>query len=107
MRKLLSVVSISTILLATPALAVPYSFSGSKGTYTTDADRGTYRGCLFSGGCITLGRKYFISCEPVNNDNDSCEGLSWKRGEYTYFVLDGNIWVSKNGKTIFTDSSKR
>ncbi len=106
MWKQASLASIITILVAIPALSKPYSFTGRKGVYTTDADRNTYRGCLFSGGCITLGSKYYKPCMN-KTEPDACEGFTWKRGEYIYFVYDDNISVSKNGKTIFSDSVPR
>lgn len=106
MQKLLSIISIAfaATAMTTSVLAEPSSFRGSKGTYTIDDQRGTYRGCLFSGGCITLGRKQMVVC---NGDGDQCEVSRWKRGEYEYAVLDGNIWVRKNDRIIFQDSQNK
>ena len=106
MQKLLSIISIAfaATVMTIPVLAEPSSFRGSKGTYTVDFQKGTYRGCLFSGGCITLGRKQMVSCK---GDGDQCEVTRWKRGEYEYAVFDGNIWVRKNDRTIFQDSQSQ
>lgn len=106
MQKLFSIISIAFAVTAmtNPVLAEPLSFRGSKGTYTIDYQKGTYRGCLFRGGCITLGRKQMVAC---SGDGDLCEVTRWKRGEYEYAVLDGNIWVRKNDRIIFQDSQNK
>lgn len=108
MKKLLSflsIASLSTTILANPAVAdYPAfnndSFRGSKGTYAVSYVNGTYRGCLFSGGCISLGRKQLIPC---NGSGDECEVIRWKRGEYVYSVHDRQVYVTKNDRIIFTD----
>jgi hypothetical protein len=105
MKKLLfilSLASIATTVLANPAFAEPYTFKGYKGTYSIND--GAYRGCLFSGGCITLSRKYLIPC--VSPEPDACEVISWKKGEYVYSIHDQNVYVSKNGRMVFQDRGK-
>ena len=70
MKKLLSILSlasIATTVFTTPAIAEPMVHYG-KGTYTVD--NGTYRGCLYSGGCIFLGRKYLLK-----DNNPESEGI--------------------------------
>jgi hypothetical protein len=110
MKKLLSTLSlaaIATTALASPAFAEPYTIHGQKGNYTINHNTGTYRGCLFSGGCVTLGRKYLVPCVE-SNGSDACDVRSWKKGEYTYQVyIDENVTVYKNGQTIFQDAAKR
>ena len=99
--KLLSILSLASIVAAaivSPAVAEPMVHYGKKGTYTID--NGTYRGCLYSGGCIFLGRKYL-----VKHDNPEYEGIEWKKGEYTYGMGEGEISVSKNGRVIFRDEA--
>ena len=110
MKKLLSIISlasIATTFVISPANAdyANTTFRGSKGTYTINYSTGTYRGCLFKGGCITLGQKYLVPCVE-SNGSDACEVRSWKKGEYTYTVHDDNIYVSKNDKLIFQDRGK-
>ena len=105
MKKLLSILSlasIATTVLANPAFAEPYIFNGYKGTYSIN--NGAYRGCLVSGGCITLSRKYLIPC--TSQEADACEVISWKKGEYVYSIHDQNVYVSKNGRMIFKDKGK-
>ena len=107
MRKLLSIfsiASIATILLANAAGAEPITQRGTKGTYTIDLSAGTYRGCLNSGGCISLGRKYLLPCKTSKEVNYVCEATVWKKGQYKYEVGEGMIVVSKNGRMIFEDS---
>jgi hypothetical protein len=113
MRKLLSIISlasIATTIAVSPAFAdypafKDETFRGSKGTYTVKYSAGTYRGCLNSGGCITLGRKYLVPCDGT--EPDGCEIISWKKGPYVYAVHDLNIRVYKNGKVIFKDEAIR
>ena len=96
MKKLLSILSlasIATTVLANPAFAEPYTFNGYKGTYSIN--NGAYRGCLVSGGCITLSRKYLIPC--TSPEAYACEVISCKKGEYVYSIHDQNVYVSKNG----------
>jgi hypothetical protein len=105
MKKLLSFVSlasIATTVLVSPACA-EFKIHGYKGTYTLS--EGTYRGCLNSGGCVTLGPKYQIPCDS-SREADACEVVSWKKGQYVYSVHDDNIYVTKNGKEIFKDRGK-
>ena len=95
----------ATVVLVTPALAdypdfANDSFRGSKGTYRINYTKRTYRGCLFSGGCINLGKKQLIPC---NGSGDECEIIRWKRGEYEYSVHDRNVMVTQNGRVIFED----
>ena len=107
MRKLLSIfsiASIATILLANSAGAEPITQRGTKGTYTIDMSAGTYRGCLNSGGCISLGRKYLLACKTSEELNNVCEAMVWKKGQYEYEIGEGMIVVSKNGRMIFEDS---
>jgi hypothetical protein len=110
MKKLLSILSlasIATTIIVSPASAEPYTIRGQKGNYTINHSTGTYRGCLFKGGCITLGRKYLIPCVE-SNGSDACDVRRWKKGEYTYEVyIDENVTVSKNGQGIFYDAAKR
>ena len=110
MKKLLSILSlasIATTIFTSSASAEPYTIRGQKGNYTINHSTGTYRGCLFSGGCVTLGRKYLVPCDTSNN-SDACEVRSWKKGEYEYSVyIDENVTVYKNGQTIFQDAAKR
>lgn len=104
MRKLLSIVSlasIATTVIASPAFA-EFTIRGYKGTYTIN--EGTYRGCLNSGGCVTLGPKYQVPCNSP--EADACEVVSWKKGQYVYSVHDDNIYVSKKGKGIFQDRGR-
>ena len=101
MKKLLSILSlasIATTVFTTPAIAEPMVHYGDKGTYTVD--NGTYRGCLYSGGCIFLGRKYLLK-----DNNPESEGIAWKKGEYVYGMSEGYIDVYKNGKLIFHDNA--
>ena len=81
-----------------PAFAKPMVHYGDKVTYTID--NGTYRGCLYGGGCIFLGRKYL-----VKHNDPEYEGIEWKKGEYTYGMGEGEISVQKNGRLIFHDSA--
>ena len=100
MKKLLSILSlasIATMVLIAPAIAKPV-VHGDKGTYTVD--NGTYRGCLYSGGCIFLGKKYLMK-----DNNPESEGIAWKKGEYVYGMSEGYINVYKNGKLIFHDNA--
>ena len=101
MKKLLSILSlasIATMVLIAPAIAKPVVHYGDKGTYTVD--NGTYRGCLYSGGCIFLGKKYLMK-----DNNPESEGIAWKKGEYVYGMSEGYINVYKNGKLIFHDNA--
>ena len=101
MKNLLSILSLASIsitMLISPASAEPFVHYGKKGTYTVD--NGTYRGCLYSGGCIFLGRKYL-----VEHNNPEYEGIKWKKGEYTYGMGEGEINVRKNGREIFRYSA--
>ena len=95
----LSISAIVTTIIATPAFADPSISYGRKGTYTVNDDL-SYHGCLYSGGCISIGRKYLI-----NRNNPEAEGISWKKGEYTYTLSEGYINVRKNGRLIFEDSA--
>lgn len=107
MKKLLSIFSIAsvaTILLANSASAEPIAQRGAKGTYTIDLRAGTYRGCLNSGGCISLGRKYLVPCKGTKETSYVCEATTWKRGQYEYSVGEGMIVVTKNNRVIFEDS---
>ena len=113
MKKILAILSLASI--ATTAVISPANadypayanttFRGSKGTYTINYSAGTYRGCLYSGGCITLGRKYLVPCDG-SREPDACEVISWKKGQYVYSVHDENVYVSKNGREIFQDVGK-
>jgi hypothetical protein len=87
---------VATIVLANPVFAEAFIHYGDKGTYTLE--NGTYRGCLYSGGCIFLGKKY-----RMKNNNPEYEGVGWKKGEYTYEMIEGAIYVHKNGRLIFQD----
>jgi hypothetical protein len=93
-----SIASIATMVLIAPAIAKPMVHYGDKGTYTVD--NGTYRGCLYSGGCIFLGRKYLMK-----NKGPEDEGIAWKKGEYVYSMYEGYIDVYKNNKLIFHDNA--
>jgi hypothetical protein len=107
MKKLLSIFSIAsvaTILLANSASAEPIAQRGAKGIYTIDLNAGTYRGCLNSGGCISLGRKYLLPCKGTKETSYVCEGTVWKKGQYRYEVVEGMIVVTKNDRIIFEDS---
>ena len=107
MKKLLSIfssASIATILLANSAGAEPITQRGTKGIYTIDFSAGTYRGCLNSGGCISLGRKYLLPCKASRETSYACEATVWKKGQYSYEVGEGMIVVTKNGRMIFEDS---
>jgi hypothetical protein len=112
MKKLLSILSlasISTTFLVNSALAEPFTFRGQKGTYTINISAGTYRGCLFSGGCVNLGRKYLVPC-VADKDSEACDQMEWKKGQYTYSVFpsDGQtVTVYKNGERIFDDAVRR
>jgi tetratricopeptide (TPR) repeat protein len=90
----LSLAAIATTVIANPGFAEPTTYQGSKGTYTVDTERGTYRGCLDNGGCISLGRKNLIN---------EFSGTSWKNGEYTYSINDRELKVTQNGRIIFQD----
>ena len=96
-----SLASIATTILIDPAFAKPVVHYGEKGTYTVDYDASTYRGCLNSGGCITLGRKYRLPCR--SGKPEYCETANWKKGPYEYIIGAGMISVSKNGRVIFED----
>jgi hypothetical protein len=98
-----SIASIATTILVDPAFAKPVVYYGTKGTYTVDYEAGTYRGCLNSGGCITLGRKYLIPCS--SKKPEYCGGIGWRKGQYQYGIDEGMIVVSKNGQTIFEDGA--
>ena len=101
MKKLLSILSLASIAataIVSPAIANPMVHYGDKGTYTVD--NGTYRGCLYCGGCISLGRKYL-----VKHNNPEYEGIEWKKGEYIYSMYEGYIDVYKNGRLIFHDNA--
>jgi hypothetical protein len=105
MKKLLaifSIASITTIILANTVEAKPTTYYGKKGTYTIDFKAGTYRGCLNSGGCISLGRK-----QRIQHTYDERKGraiTAWKNGEYTYVTLNGTISVRDgNAIVIFDD----
>jgi hypothetical protein len=108
MKKLLSILSIaciSTSIFVNPAFARPVKLHGNKGIYTIDIAAGTYRACLYKGGCISLGPKNFTcAAEP---GTDVCEFSSWRNGPYTYtvFLLD-TVTVTKNGREIFRDVLK-
>jgi hypothetical protein len=107
MKKLLSIfsiASIATILLANSAGAEPIAQRGAKGIYTIDFSAGTYRGCLNSGGCISLGRKYLVPCKGTKETSYVCEATTWKKGQYEYSVGEGMIVVTKNARIIFEDS---
>jgi Tetratricopeptide repeat len=93
-----SLASIATTILVDPAFARPIVHRGDKGTYTIDAEAGTYRGCLNSGGCISLGRKYLIK-----SSNSESTDIRWKNGDYIYEISEGGINVSQNGRLIFQD----
>jgi hypothetical protein len=95
---ILSLASIATTILVDPAFARPIVHRGDKGTYTIDAEAGTYRGCLNSGGCISLGRKYLIK-----SSNSESTDIRWKNGDYIYEISEGGINVSQNGRLIFQD----
>jgi hypothetical protein len=95
----LSLTTLSLGILATTASADPAVHYGKKGTYTINDD-GSYRGCLYKGGCITLSRKYLL--KRVSNEQES---MQWKKGEYTYSIGEGAISVTKNNKVIFEDDA--
>ena len=94
----LSLAAITTTIVSNPVVAEPTTYQGSKGTYTIDLQAGTYRGCLDSGGCISLDRKYLIK-----NTNPEFTGIRWKNGEYVYEINEGALNVSQNGRIIFQD----
>ncbi len=94
----LSLAAITTTILNNPVVAEPTTYQGNKGTYTIDLSAGTYRGCLDSGGCISLGRKYLIK-----NTNPETTSIRWKNGEYVYEINEGALNVSQNGRIIFQD----
>jgi hypothetical protein len=106
MRSLLPIVSafsISTIIFVNPVLAKTITYQGDKGTYTVDTDRHTYRGCLHTGGCVSLGRKQWIPCSP-DQLRVGCQHITWGNGKYTYTVnADPMVIVRKDGKVIFED----
>jgi tetratricopeptide (TPR) repeat protein len=102
LKKFLSVLSLATIAttaIANPVFAEPTTYQGNKGTYTIDIEAGNYRGCLDNGGCISLGRKNLIK-----STNTEFSGTSWKNGEYTYSIDEGELKVAQNGRIIFQDS---
>lgn len=94
----LSAITITTIAMPSPA--APAIHYGQKGTYTINDD-GSYRGCLYKGGCITLSRKYLM--KRVSKEQESTQ---WKKGEYIYSMGEGYIWITKNGKVIFEDTAQ-
>lgn len=95
----LSLITISVISVIDSASAAPAVHYGKKGTYTINDD-GSYRGCLYKGGYITLSRKYLLK-----RVSDEQESIQWKKGEYTYSMGEGYIWVTKNNKVIFEDDA--
>jgi hypothetical protein len=104
MKKLLaifSIASITTIILANSAGAEPITYYGKKGTYTIDFKAGTYRGCLNSGGCISLGRKQRI--QHTYNERSGTAITAWKNGKYTYVIRNGEIYVSEKNNTVIFD----
>jgi hypothetical protein len=105
MQKPLLIISMAIVatLIATPAISKPLTYKSSKGTYTIDFTRGTYRGCISSGGCISLGRKQIVPCKV-------CESTEWKNGEFKYSVqvIDetASVVVTRNDRKIFEDEAK-
>jgi hypothetical protein len=95
----LSLTTLSLGILTSTALADSAVHYGKKGTYTINDD-GSYRGCLYKGGCITLSRKYLLK-----RVSDEQESIQWKKGEYVYSMGEGYIWVTKNNKVIFEDDA--
>jgi hypothetical protein len=96
-----SLVSIATTILTNPSFAESITYRGDKGTYTIDREAGTYRGCLYSGGCISLGRKHL-----VKDFHPDYKGIGWKKGEYLYQFEEGEIFVSRYRRLLFTDIAK-
>jgi hypothetical protein len=98
-----SLASIATVVLIAPAIAKPITYRGEKGTYTVDTERHTYRGCLYSGGCISLKKKHWVPCSE-SQLRAGCQHISWAKGEYTYRVnADPKVIVYKGGEVIFED----
>jgi|GEM_PF-5701898 len=95
----LSLGAIATTIFTIPASAAPAIHYGQKGTYTINDD-GSYRGCLYSGGCIVLGKKYRMKSLGWED-----ESMRWKKGEYVYSMGEGYITVYKNGRVIFEDDA--
>ena len=108
-KKVIAIVSLVLATNVAPALAdpkafpLPEGFTGKKGKYEADFQTLTYKGCLRSGGCIVLGRKYYQPCDRSNFDI-ICPVIRWKKGEYTYALSADTIVVYKNNKQIFVDS---
>lgn len=73
---------------------------GAKGTYIVNLSKGTYQACIYSGGCISLGRKHLLSKSSLRY---SSAPMRWKNGEYIYKVGLKRIEVIKNGRVIFED----
>jgi hypothetical protein len=98
-----SLASIATTVLIVPAIAKPITYRGEKGTYTVDTERRTYRGCLDSGGCVSLKKKHWVPCSE-SQLRVGCQHISWRNGEYTYtFYAELKVLVNKGGETIFED----
>jgi hypothetical protein len=99
-NKFLAALSLGTLFANTFATAVcasPAIHYGKKGTYTINDD-GSYRGCLYSGGCVVLSRKYLMKRQGSED-----ESTRWKKGEYIYSMSEGYIYVYQNGRLIFED----
>ena len=73
---------------------------GAKGTYIVNLSKGTYQACIYSGGCISLGRKHLLSKSSLRY---SSAPMRWKNGEYIYSVGLRRIEVTKNGRVVFED----
>jgi hypothetical protein len=105
MKKLLaifSIASITTIIIANTVEAKPTTYYGNKGTYNIDFKAGTYRGCLNSGGCISLRKKQRI--QHTYNERTSSSVNVWKNGEYSYVIRNGELSVRDGaGNVIFDD----
>ncbi len=83
---------LAIVASAMPALAQPVTYYGSKGEYTVDYQAGTYRGCVYKTGCISLGRNRKVGV------------ATWKNGDTTYSIGGGVVQVYRKGKVIFQDS---
>ncbi len=70
------------------------TYRGSKGEYTINRQAGTYRGCVYNTGCISL-----------SQDKNSWPS-HWKNGNYVYTVDDFRVAVYHHGRLIFQDSFK-
>jgi hypothetical protein len=78
-----------------PSQSIPpkqsVTYYGSKGEYTVNYQAGTYYGCVYGTGCLSL--------EKEKNIGRS----SWRNGNYLYLIEDNSIKVFENNKLIFRD----